>query len=167
MLSAVGIMTLLSDHVDIMQAMIKNFSVSVPLLLQPGLSVGKDAYSSKGMTSVDNTEMQKKELRSRIRYIRRLEFLHVIAAVFIIFVLLFILSATNAVLAVAGLIICLFSGTWIIARLINLMAEYDKTVAKLKIVEFFPAMSKMSGADIPDEIIKRMSLDAYKVKAAD
>jgi hypothetical protein len=47
------------------------------------------------------------------------------------------------------------------------MAEYERTVAKLKLFEFFPAVYETYGADVPDDVMRRISLDAYTLNGAD
>ena len=112
-------------------------------------------------------ETKKRELRSRTKRIKKLQILHVIATAFILFVFVFMLSRANSVLTAAGFLVCLPLLIWVIVRLIHLKAEYDKTLAKLKIVELFPSISQISEKDIPEEIIRRMLLDQYKLKGGD
>jgi hypothetical protein len=116
---------------------------------------------------VDKVERGKKELRSRMKHIRKLQLLYIVATAFIIFVLILIVHQGSGALIVAGLMVCLPLAAWIIARLINLMAEYERTVAKLKLFEFFPAIYETYGADVPDEVMRRTSLDAYTLNGAD
>jgi hypothetical protein len=118
----------------------------------------------KEMKGLDSIETQKKELRSRTKHIRNLQIAHVIAMTFIVFIFVFILSTAKSGFTAAGFLICLPLMIWVIARLISLKAEYVKTVARLKMDEFFPAISQSSEADISDKMIRRMRLDDYKLR---
>jgi hypothetical protein len=117
---------------------------------------------------VESIEREKDVLRSRMKHIRRLQIFHIIATVFIILVLIFAVPrGGNGGPIVAGLMVCLLLGIWILARLIKQLAEYERTVAKLKLFEFFPAVYETYGADVPDDVMRRISLDAYTLNGAD
>jgi hypothetical protein len=116
---------------------------------------------------VKSIETEKDELRSRMIHLRRLQVLHIIATVFIILVFIFTSPhGGSGWPIVAGLVVCFLLVIWIIARLIKLMAEYARTVAKLGLFEFFPSIYETYGADVPDEITRRASLDAYTLNGA-
>ena len=117
---------------------------------------------------MESIERAKNELRSQRKHLRKLLLLHLIATVFIVLVLIFAVpQGGSGGLIVAGLMIWFLLGIWIIVRLVTLIAEYERTDAKLKILEFFPALYETYGADVPDEIIGGMSLDAYKLNGQD
>jgi hypothetical protein len=125
-------------------------------------------YPSRGRVGVESIERARNELRSRMKHIRKLQVLHIIGAVFFILVLIFASPhGGRGGPVVAGLMVCLFLVIWIIARLVNLIAEYERTVTKLKMFEFFPATYESYGSDVPDEIEEPMSLDAYKLNGRD
>jgi cell division protein FtsW (lipid II flippase) len=116
---------------------------------------------------VESIEREKNELRSRMKHIRNLQVLHIIAGVFMLLVLILISPQGSRGPVVAALVVCFFLAVLIIVRLIKLIAEHERTVAKLKILEFFPSTYETYGVDVPDEIIGRMSLDAYKLNGQD
>jgi hypothetical protein len=116
---------------------------------------------------VKSIETEKDVLRSRMKHLRRLQVLHIIATVFIFLVLtLAFPQGGSGGPIVAGLVVCFLLAIWIIARLIKLIGGYERTVAKLRLFEFFPAIYETYGADVPDDVMRRISLDAYTLNGA-